>query len=164
MTTGAAAGALAYLSEHHEDRRRLIEDPALIGPACEEFLRWITPSPVLGRTANVATEIGGCAIAPQDRLMANLFAANRDPVAFDEPEKVLFDRPNKRHAAFGFGLHRCIGANLARMEIQAMVGRVLARMPEYEVDVQGVERYHTAGIQNGYISVPATFAAVAGDR
>jgi cytochrome P450 len=135
----------------------------LIGPACEEFLRWITPSPVLGRTANVSTEIGGRCIAGQDRVMANLFAANRDPVEFDRPEEVLFDRPNKRHAAFGFGIHRCIGANLARMEIQAMVSRVLARMPDYEVDATGVERYHTAGIQNGYISVPARFSPVAGD-
>jgi cytochrome P450 len=163
-TTGAAAGALAYLSEHHDDRRRLIADPALIGPACEEFLRWITPSPVLGRTANVATEIGGRCIAPQDRVMTNLFAANRDPVAFDRPEEVLFDRPNKRHAAFGFGIHRCIGANLARMEIQAMISRVLARIPDYEVDAGGVERYHTAGIQNGFISVPATFSPLIAER
>jgi cytochrome P450 len=57
-TTGAAAGALAYLSEHRDDRQRLIEQPELMGPACEEFLRWITPSPVLGRTTNGPTEIG----------------------------------------------------------------------------------------------------------
>jgi cytochrome P450 len=158
-TTGAAAGALAYLSEHHDDRRRLIAEPELIGPACEEFLRWITPSPVLGRTVNVATEIGGRCIAKEERVMANLFAANRDPVAFERPEEVAFDRPNNRHAAFGFGIHRCIGANLARMEIQAMINRVLARIPDYEVEANGVERYHTAGIQNGYISVPASFTS-----
>ncbi len=157
-TTGAAAGALAYLSEHHADRARLVAEPDLIVPACEEFLRWITPSPVLGRTVNVATEIGGRSIAREERVMANLFAANRDPVAFERPEEVEFDRPNNRHAAFGFGIHRCIGANLARMEIQTMISRVLARMPDYEVDVDHVERYHTAGIQNGYISVPATFS------
>jgi cytochrome P450 len=157
-TTGAAAGALAYLSEHRDDRHRLIEQPELMGAACEEFLRWITPSPVLGRTTNVATEIGGRQIGEQERVMANLFAANRDPAAFDQPERVVFDRPNKRHAAFGFGIHRCIGANLARMEIQAMIGRVLDRIPDYVVDVEGVERYHTAGIQNGYIAVPASFA------
>jgi cytochrome P450 len=129
-----------------------------MGPACEEFLRWITPSPVLGRTTNVATEIGGRRIGEQERVMANLFAANRDPVAFERPEEVVFDRPNKRHAAFGFGIHRCIGANLARMEIQVMIGRVLHRIPDYEVDVEGVKRYHTAGIQNGYIAVPARFS------
>jgi cytochrome P450 len=158
-TTGAAAGALAYLSEHREDRQRLIEQPELMGPACEEFLRWITPSPVLGRTTNVVTEIGGHRIGEQERVMANLFAANRDPVTFERPEEVVFDRPNKRHAAFGFGIHRCIGANLARMEIQAMISRVLARIPDYEVEVEGVQRYHTAGIQNGYIAVPARFSS-----
>jgi cytochrome P450 len=156
-TTGAAAGALAYLSENPDDRRRLIEDPGLLGHACEEFLRWITPSPVLGRTTNGPTEIGGQRIGEQERVMANLFAANRDPVAFDRPEQVMFDRPDKRHAAFGFGIHRCIGANLARMEIQVMISSVLRRMPDYQVDGAGVERYHTAGIQNGFIAVPATF-------
>jgi cytochrome P450 len=90
--------------------------------------------------------------------MANLFAANRDPGTFERPEEVVFDRPNKRHAAFGFGIHRCIGANLARMEIQVMISRVLDRIPDYEVEVEGVQRYHTAGIQNGYIAVPARFS------
>jgi len=156
-TTGAAAGALAYLSENRQDRQRLIEQPELLAAACEEFLRWITPSPVLGRTTNLPTDIGGRRIGPQERVMANLFAANRDPAAFDRPEEVVFDRPQKRHAAFGFGIHRCIGANLARMEIQAMISRVLARIPDYEVNADDVERYHTAGIQNGYISVPARF-------
>ncbi len=157
-TTGAAAGALAYLSEHHDDRRRLIAEPDLIGRACEEFLRWITPSPVLGRTVNMATEIGGYRIAREERVMANLFAANRDPIAFERPGEVEFDRPDNRHASFGFGIHRCIGANLARMEIQVMISRVLARIPDYEVEAEGVERYRTAGIQNGYISVPARFS------
>ena len=90
--------------------------------------------------------------------MANLFAANRDPIAFERPGEVEFDRPDNRHASFGFGIHRCIGANLARMEIQVMISRVLARIPDYEVEAEGVERYRTAGIQNGYISVPARFS------
>ena len=94
--------------------------------------------------------------------MANLFAANRDPAAFERPDEVNFDRPGNRHAAFGFGIHRCIGANLARMEMQVMISRVLTRMPDYEVDACGVERYHTAGIQNGYISVPARFSPFGG--
>jgi cytochrome P450 len=156
-TTGAAAGALVYLSHHPKERCRLIDEPELLDTACEEFVRWVTPTPVLARTTTCPVTIGGEPVAEHERVMANLFAANRDPDAFPEPDDVVLDRHPNRHASFGFGIHRCVGANLARVELQTMISRVLARIPDYRVIEDRAERYHTAGVQNGYITVPATF-------
>jgi cytochrome P450 len=156
-TTGAAAGALVYLSAHPSHRQRLIDDPDLIETAAEEFVRWVTPTPVLARTATCPVDIGGQAIGGHERVMANLFAANRDPAAFVQPDDVVLDRAPNRHASFGFGIHRCVGANLARAELQAMLARVLTRIPDFRVDETRAARYRTAGVQNGWITVPATF-------
>jgi cytochrome P450 len=156
-TTGAAAGALVFLSAHPEHRRRLIDEPALIESAAEEFVRWVTPTPVLARTATCPVDIGGQRVGEHERVMANLFAANRDPAAFEHPDDVVLDREPNRHASFGFGIHRCVGANLARVELQVMLTRVLARIPDFLVDTDRARRYHTAGVQNGWITVPATF-------
>ena len=155
-TTGAAAGALVFLAEHPDHRRRLIEEPALIERACEEFVRWVTPTPVLARTTTCPVTVGGQAIGAHERVLTSLYAANRDPAAFERPDEVVLDRAPNRHASFGFGIHRCVGANLARAELQAMLSRVLARIPDYRVDLARARRYATAGVQNGWISVPAT--------
>ena len=156
-TTGAAAGALVFLSAHPTHRQRLIDEPELIETAAEEFVRWVTPTPVLARTATCPVDIGGQVIGEHERVMANLFAANRDPGAFDRPDDVVLDREPNRHASFGFGIHRCVGANLARAELQAMLARVLARIPDFHVDETRAARYRTAGVQNGWVTVPATF-------
>ena len=156
-TTGAAAGAFVHLSHHPDHRARLIAEPGLIESACEEYVRWVTPTPVLARTATCPVTIGGEEVALHERVMTNLFAANRDPDAFPSPDDVVLDREPNRHASFGFGIHRCVGANLARAELQTMLSRVLARIPDYRVDDSRARRYHTAGVQNGWITVPATF-------
>jgi len=156
-TTGAAAGALVFLGDHPEHRRRLIDEPELLETACEEFIRWVTPTPVLARTATRTVVLGGCRILEHERVMANLFAANRDPDAFERPDDVVLDRRHNRHVAFGLGIHRCVGANLARAELQTMLARVLARIPDFDVVHERVRRYHTAGVQNGYLTAPATF-------
>jgi cytochrome P450 len=157
-TTGAAGGAFLHLGLHPAARRDLSVRPELVATATEEFIRWTTPTPLLGRTATAADELGGRAIAPYDRVMANLYAANRDPEAFADPDDVLLDRYPNRHMSFGWGIHRCVGAHLARVELEVMLERVLVRMPDFAVDPDGVRRYHTAGIQNGFLSVPATFS------
>jgi cytochrome P450 len=160
-TTGAAAGALVFLSDHPEHRQRLIDEPELLEPACEELIRWVTPTPVLARTATHSVMLGGREILEHERVMTNLFAANRDPDAFERPDDVVLDRQHNRHVAFGLGIHRCVGANLARAELQTMLSRVLTRIPDFTVVHERVQRYHTAGVQNGYITVPATFTPAA---
>jgi len=156
-TTGAAAGAFVYLASHPSARDRLIGSPALMPTAVEEFVRWVTPTPVLARTATCPVSVGGQEIGAHERVMTNLFAANRDPAAFTEPDDVVLDRSPNRHASFGFGIHRCVGANLARAELEVILSRVLARIPDYEIDLSRAERYASAGVQNGWVTLPATF-------
>lgn len=166
-TTGAAAGAFVHLGSQLDDRRRLAEDPTLLPTAADEVVRWTTPTPLLGRTTTCPVDLGPVPGAPapvraaaHERVMLNLFAANRDPAAFPDPDELVLDRHPNRHVAFGAGIHRCVGANLARAELQVMMERVLARMPDYRLE-PGVTRYTSAGVQNGYVSVPATFTPTA---
>ncbi len=156
-TTGAATGAFVYLGLHPEARQRLIDEPELVGPACEEFVRWVTPTPLLARTTTCPVDISGQLIPEHERIMANLAAANRDPVAFPDPDAVVLDRSPNRHVAFGAGIHRCVGANLARAEMEIMIAAVLRRLPDYELMVDGVQRYRTSGVQNGFVAAPARF-------
>lgn len=166
-TTGAAAGAFVHLAEHPDLRRRLADDPSLLATAVDEVVRWVTPTPLLGRTATCPVRLAGGGEGPEEvevdrheRVMLNLFAANRDPSAFDRPDDIVLDRHPNRHVAFGAGIHRCVGANLARAELQVMLERVLARIPDYALE-PGVQGYHSAGVQNGYATVPARFTPTA---
>jgi cytochrome P450 len=156
-TTGAAAGAFVHLAGDPGARQRLAATPALMERAVEEFVRWVTPTPVLARTATCPVHVGGQEIGEHERVMANLFAANRDPAAFERPDDVVLDRAPNRHASFGFGIHRCVGANLARAELAVMLSRVLSRIPDYEVDLSRARRYPSAGVQHGWVTLPATF-------
>jgi cytochrome P450 len=156
-TTGAATGAFVYLGQHPEAMQRLIDEPALLGGACEEFVRWITPTPLLARTTTCPVDIDGLTIPEHERVMANLAAANRDPATFADPDAVVLDRAPNRHVAFGAGIHRCVGANLARAEMEIMIAAVLRRMPDYEIVPDGVSRYRTSGVQNGFVAAHATF-------
>jgi cytochrome P450 len=83
--------------------------------------------------------------------------ANHDPAVFENPDEIVLDRFPNKHAAFGLGVHRCIGSNLARMTFKAMLGQVLLDLPEYTIDRGGIVRYEDIGTINGYKHLPATF-------
>jgi cytochrome P450 len=82
---------------------------------------------------------------------------NHDAEAFPDPDEIIIDRFPNRHAAFGLGVHRCIGSNLARMSFKTMIGEVLTRLPDYEIRQEGIVRYEDVGTINGYQHVPAAF-------
>ncbi len=124
--------ALWHLASHPEDRQRLIDDPELIPVAVEEFLRAYS-AVTMARIARNDTEIAGCPVAKGDRVLLSFPAANRDPEAFEDPDKVIIDRERNRHVAFGAGIHRCAGSNLARMEMQVAIEEFLAMIPEFEL-------------------------------
>ena len=133
-TTWSAIGfCLWHMAMHPEDRRRLATDPNLIPTAVEEFLRAYAPV-IMAREIVNETEINGCVFKPGQMVLLSLPAANRDPDKFPNADRVVIDRPKNPHVAFGLGIHRCIGSNLARMEINVALQEWLARIPEFRLD------------------------------
>lgn len=156
-TTGLTANALIWLEQNPAQRTRLLQEPALMSTAIEEWLRYYTPVQTMARTVMKDAELGGQCIAKGDRLLMNFAAANRDPDQFDDPQLLDPERKPNRHAAFGLGIHRCLGSNYARLMIDVMVSAVLRRIPDYVVDLESAKRYQTIGQVNGWDSVPITF-------
>ena len=133
-TTWSAIGsALWHLATHEEDRRRLVAEPELMPTAVEEFLRAYAPV-TMARVVTEDVTFGGCPMRQGDKVLMNFPAANRDPEAFDRADEVVLDRGENRHVAFGSGIHRCAGSNLARMELRVAVEEWLARIPEFRLD------------------------------
>lgn len=132
-TTWSAIGAsLLHLATHPEDRRRLVAQPELIPTAIEEFLRAYAPV-TMARLVKEDVEIGGCPMKVDDWVLLPFPAANLDPAAFDRADEVLIDRAENRHLAFGLGIHRCLGSNLARLELRVAVEEFLAAFPNFEI-------------------------------
>jgi cytochrome P450 len=133
-TTWSAIGAsLWHLAKTPSDRKRLIAEPALMPTAVEELLRAYAPV-TMAREVMKETNVCGCPIKPGNMVLLSFPAANRDPMMFPEADKVVIDRQNNRHAAFGLGIHRCVGSNLARMEVKVAVEEWLKRIPEFRLD------------------------------
>ncbi|MGE5512263.1 MAG: cytochrome P450 [Bacteroidota bacterium] len=138
-TTWSAIGAsLWHLARTPADRDRLVAEPDLMATAVEEFLRAYAPVTMARQVVN-DTEVGGCPMKAGQLVMLSFPAANRDPQAFPDPDSVIIDRQDNRHAAFGLGIHRCIGSNLARMEINVALQEWLRRIPRFSLkDASGV--------------------------
>jgi cytochrome P450 len=133
-TTWSAIGScLWHLAIHADDRRRLAADTDLIPTAVEEFLRAYAPV-TMARQVIKETAINGCAFKAGEMVLLSFPAANRDPEKFPDADRIVIDRARNPHAAFGLGIHRCIGSNLARMEINVALDEWLARIPEFRLD------------------------------
>lgn len=155
-TANAGANMFAHLARHPELRRRLVEEPALIPGAVEEFLRYLSPLPALSRTATEDVDIGGRVIPAGERVQLHWMAANHDPDEFPDPDVFVPDRSPNRHFAFGAGAHRCLGSNLARLELRVVLEEVLHRLPDYRLaDDAPIERY--PGVTRGVSSLPVVF-------
>jgi cytochrome P450 len=130
-TTWSALGAsLWHLAKNPADRRRLVADPGLLPTAIEEFLRAYAPV-TMARLVKQDMHWRGADMEADDWILLSYPAANRDPAQFDRAGEVVIDRKVNRHAAFGLGIHRCLGSHLARMELRAALGTWLARIPEF---------------------------------
>jgi cytochrome P450 len=152
-TTWSAIGAsLWHLASHPEDRRRLVKEPELLPTAVEEFLRAYAPVTMARLVAQDFT-FEGCAMKEGDWLLLPFPAANRDPEVFPDAAKVVIDRVENRHAAFGLGIHRCLGSNLARMELTVAIEEWLRRFPDFEVADPGSVTW-SAGQVRGPRHVP----------
>ena len=128
----ALSGSIELLIQAPRDiRQRLEEHPSKIRNAVEEMLRLVTPVHSFGRTVLKDTELRGRKIKAGDKILLLYGSANRDPKAFEDPERFDIDR-RLQHVAFGIGNHFCLGANLARMELRVALEQVLKRMPNME--------------------------------
>jgi cytochrome P450 len=157
-TTALTAHSLEWLGEHPDQRERLSRERAtLLDSATEEFLRFYTPAPGDARTITADCELAGAQFREGDRLWLSWAMANRDPKVFSSPNEIDLSRVGNRHAAFGLGIHRCIGSNVARMTFKAMLTAVLDRMPDYVTDPVATEHYETIGVIQGMRHLPATF-------
>jgi cytochrome P450 len=123
---------LWHLAQHPDDRRRLVEDPSLIPTAIEEFLRFYAPLN-LARITTTATTVNGVEIGEDESVLMCYGSANRDAEVFDRPDEVVIDRYPNRHMAFGLGPHRCIGSNIARLELKVALEEWLAAFPEFSL-------------------------------
>ena len=133
-TTWSAIGScLWHLAGHAQDRRRLAAEPELMSSAVEEFLRAYSPV-TMAREVVKQTQVGGCTFEPGHMVLLSFPAANRDPAVFADAHRVVLDRTENRHAAFGLGIHRCVGSNLARMEIRVALEEWLAHVPDFRLD------------------------------
>jgi cytochrome P450 len=132
-TTWSAIGAsLWHLAQDPADRRRLAAEPDLMATAVEELLRAYAPV-TMARLVAEDFEFRGRPMREGDWLLLSFPAANRDPGFFPDADKVLIDRAENRHAAFGLGIHRCIGSNLARMELRVALEEWVKRYPDFEL-------------------------------
>jgi hypothetical protein len=136
-TTWSAIGSsLWHLAKTPADRERLIAEPALMPSAVEELLRAYSPV-TMAREVMKETVVSGCPIKPGNMVLLSFPAANRDPAVFPDADQVVIDRKENRHAAFGLGIHRCVGSNLARMEMTVAIEEWLKRIPNFRLDPAG---------------------------
>ena len=154
-TTRLIGWAGKVLADHPDQRRELVEDPSLVRGAIEELLRFEPPAPHTGRYVARDVELHGRTV-PEGSVMLFLNgAANRDDRRFPDPDRFDIHREITGHLTFGFGVHFCLGAALARLEGRVALEEVLKRFPEWEVDTARATLSPTSTVR-GWESLPVT--------
>jgi cytochrome P450 len=158
-TTWSAIGSsLWHLATHPRDLDRLVNEPELMPTAIEEFLRAYAPV-TMARLVKEDFEFHGCPMKANEWVLLPFPAANRDPEAFEDAAVVKLDRDINRHSAFGLGIHRCIGSNLARLELQVAIEVFINRFPRFAV-LEDAEVVWSIGQIRGPRSLPLRVLAV----
>ena len=146
-TTWSAIGAsLWHLAKNPEDRRRLVAERSLLPTATEEFLRAYAPV-TMARLVKEDMRWHGVEMKADDWILLSFPAANRDPAQFDRAAEVVIDREVNRHAAFGLGIHRCVGSHLARMELRVALEVWLERIPRFTLEDPAAVRWSAGQIR-----------------
>jgi len=156
-TAGVAGNAVMQLDADPTLRQQLIDEIDFIPKAIEEFLRHDSPAIGLYRRVTRDTEFHGQQIKAGERVLMFFPAANRDPKAFPDPERIDIHRADNRHMAFGAGPHRCLGSHHARVWFATMLRQVLLRIPDFKVVTGKVERFEDSGSVYAVRYLPVTF-------
>jgi cytochrome P450 len=156
-TTSQTALTLLHLGTHPGLRQQLIDHPEVHRTATDEFLRYFSVNQTLSRTVTRDVELNGQRLRKNDKVVISWLSANHDEQEFDRPDEIILDRTPNRHLAFGLGPHRCIGSHLARLMSEVMVKAVLDRIPDYQVQLDGVHQYLGNPSMTGLGKLPVTF-------
>ena len=144
------------LADYPDQRARLVEDPSLIPNGIEELLRFEAPSPIQARYVTRPIVLHGHEVPAGAKMALMTGSAGRDPREYSEPDTFDVGRSFSRHVAFGFGIHFCLGASLARMEGRVALEEALRRFPRWEIEKDRLEMVHTSTVR-GYARVPISF-------
>lgn len=145
--------AAVVLDAHPDQRAALADDPSLVPNAVEELLRYEAPSPVQGRWTSRAVELHGTTIPPSSKVLLLTGSAGRDERKYPDPDHFDIHRSFDHHVSFGYGIHFCLGAALARMEARIALEEVLKRHAAWHVDHDHAVRLHTSTVR-GWSKVP----------
>jgi cytochrome P450 len=155
--TKLVGNAVVLFARHPEQWQRVLEDPAVIPNAVEEILRYWPPSQYQGRFSVQESTFDGGVIPPGYPVLLLTGAATRDPRAFEDPDAFQIDRPPALAVGFGYGIHSCLGAALARMESRVAIEEFARRYPRYAIDETGLGRVHMSNVA-GFSNVPVRVA------
>jgi cytochrome P450 len=150
-------GACIALLDHPDAQEQLRAEPALMGVAADEMLRWWTPVMTFRRTATADCELGGQRIRAGDKVVVSFTSANRDKAVFTDPDRFDIRRYPNPHLVFGHGPHFCLGAHLARTQLRALFGEVLARTSS--LTYAGPPAYLQSNFQRGVKRLPVAWTA-----
>lgn len=146
-TTWSAIGSsLHHLASTPSDLERIRAEPEIMPTAVEELLRAFAPV-TMARVVKKSVDFHGCPMKAGEWVLLPFPAANRDPEAFERPDEVLLDREVNRHAAFGLGMHRCLGSNLARLELRVAIEEFVRRFPRFEIADEASVRWSRGQIR-----------------
>jgi cytochrome P450 len=143
------------LAEHPDQRAELVADPSLIPNTVEELLRYEAPSPVQGRWTTAPVELHGQVIPTDSKVLLLTGSAGRDERTFPDADTFDIHRTMDHHVSFGYGVHFCLGAALARLEGRIALEETLRRFPEWSVDLERAVPLHTSTVR-GYTNLPIT--------
>ncbi len=155
-TAGLTGSIFKLLAEHPDQRELLLADPSLIPAAVEEAVRWSTPLQHAGRTTSREVTLHGVTIPTGGRVVLVYGSANRDERQFDDPDDFIINRGTLRHLGFGEGVHGCLGAPLARLEVRIALEEALPVLGEYEIAGEA-KRYMTTPNMYVWNNLPLSF-------
>jgi cytochrome P450 len=157
-TSATISGGLHALIENPDQLERLRDNLDLMPSATEEMIRWVTPVKEFMRTAARDTEVRGIPIAAGDSVLLSYVSANRDEDAFEDPFRFDVGREPNKHVAFGYGVHFCMGAALARMEVSSFFRELLPRLKSIEMD--GDPQFTATTFVGGLKHLPVRYSLV----